>query len=82
MGTWRREGIECTLHRPHPAVLEEEPVVGFKVFTGPRWVADFVLGVVAFNEVLHDATGLEQSDLLPVGELVRQGGDTPVGVER
>lgn len=37
--------------------------------------------VVLLGEVLQDATGLEQTDLLAVAEGVRQSGDATVGVD-
>jgi hypothetical protein len=42
---------------------------------------DLVVWVVLRDEVLQDATGLKQTDLLAVAEGVRQGGDAAVGVD-
>ena len=39
-----------------------------------------MLGVVSFDEVLHDGAGFEKPDGFTVGECVGDGGDTAVGV--
>ena len=44
-------------------------------------VADFVLGVVFGDEVLHYGAGFEKPDGFPVGEGVGEGGDAAVGVD-
>jgi vesicle coat complex subunit len=51
------------------------------ILPGSSWVADLVLGIVAINKVLHDASTLEQSDRLAIRERVGQGGDAAIGVD-
>jgi hypothetical protein len=40
-----------------------------------------VLGIVALDQVLHDASRLEQVDGLAISELVGQGGYAAIGVD-
>ena len=63
-----REVVCLPLHGADARVHEVQPVVGFVVFAGALRVGDFVGGVVLLDEVLQDAAGFEEADLLPVGE--------------
>ncbi len=70
-----------TLHRTHASVLEEQPVVHLIPPTTTLGVRDLVLGIVAFNQILHDTARLKQIDGLAIGELVCQGWNAAIGVD-
>jgi len=40
-----------------------------------------MIGIVLLNQVLKDTSTLEQADQFAIGEGVREGGDTAVGVD-
>lgn len=40
-----------------------------------------MVGIISVDEILHDGAALEQADLLAIGEGVRQGWNTPIGVD-
>ena len=75
------EMVGLSLHRAHAAVQEEKPVVDFIALAGTLGVGDLVLRVVLLDEVLQDGTGLEEADLLAVGEGVSHGWDAAVRVD-
>jgi hypothetical protein len=58
-----------------------QPVRHLDVLSRTFGVTDLVLGVVAVDEVLHNAAAFEQADRLAVGESVRQSWDAAVGVD-
>jgi hypothetical protein len=70
-----------SLHRAHSSVLEEEPVV--RLIPLPRALrkANLVFGIIAFHQVLHDASRLEEIDWFAVGEGVSQCWNAPIGVD-
>jgi len=70
-----------SLHRPHPRVLEKQPIVRLIPFACALRIADFVVFVVPGDEILHNRPRLEKVDLLSIGELVCQGWDTAVRVD-
>ena len=70
-----------TLHRSKAGVLVKQPIVHLVVLASPLGVRDLVLGVVTLNEILHDASRLEQVDGLAIGELVGQGRNAAIGVD-
>lgn len=70
-----------TLHRSYAGVLKEEPVVHLIPLAGALGIRDLVLGIVALNEVLHDASRLEQVDGLTISELVGQCRNTTIRVD-
>jgi hypothetical protein len=43
---------------------------------------DLVLRVIAINQVLHDASRLEEIDRVAIGEGVGQGGNAAIGINR
>lgn len=76
-----REVVSLALHGTNAGVLEEQPVVHLVVFAGALGEGDLVVGVILLCQVLQNAAGLEQADLLAVTESVRQSGDAAVGVD-
>lgn len=76
-----REVVGLTLHGTDARVLEEQPVVHLVVFAAALGEGDLVVGVVLLRKVLEDAAGFEEADLLAIGESVRQGRDTTIGVD-
>ena len=51
------EEAGCTnLHRTHTCVQEIEPIVYFVGFSGSLGIADEVLGIILFDEILHNRT--------------------------
>lgn len=75
------EVVRLALHGPHARVLEEQPVGHLVVLARASRVGDLVVLVVLVDQVLEDASGLEDADLLAVGERVRDRGDASVGVD-
>jgi hypothetical protein len=69
------------LHWAYTGVHEKQPVVHLVVLPRAFGEADFVLCVVALNEVLHDATALEEIDSLAISEGVGQSWDSSIGVD-
>ena len=69
------------LHRPQSRVLEPRPVVHLVVLPGSPGIADLVVCVILFDEILEDGAGLEEADGLAVGEGVGDRGDAPVRVD-
>lgn len=67
---YRKAPTSLTLHWSQPSILKEQPVVHLIPLTATLGVRDLVLGIVTFNEVQHDASGLEQIDFLAVSEFV------------
>lgn len=64
--------VRLALHRADAGILVEEPIVDFVGFAGPGGVRDAMRrGVVLLDQVLQDTAGLEEADLLAVGEGVR-----------
>lgn len=70
-----------TLHGPYSSVLVEEPVVHLIPFTRSLWEADLVLGIVALDEVLHDASRFEKVDFFAIRERVGECWDASIGVD-
>lgn len=71
-----------TLHGTHTGILEVQPVVRLIPLTATFGIRDLVLRIVALNQVLHDASRLEQVDGLSVSELVSQCRDAAIGIDR
>lgn len=69
------------LHRSYTGVLKEEPIVHLVPFSRAFGIANLIIGVVAFNEVLHDASRLEQVDSLTISELVCQRRNATIWVD-
>ena len=44
-------------------------------------IADLVLSIVAFDEVLHDRPRLEEIDGFPIGESVSERWNAPIGID-
>lgn len=57
------------------------PVVHLVVLPGPLGVGHLVVRIVTVHEILHDRAALEEPDGRPVGELVRQRRNSPIGVD-
>lgn len=67
--TNRYFGLTClSLHWAYTGVHEEQPVVHLVVLPCALGETDLVLCVVALDEILHDATALEEVDGLAVSE--------------
>lgn len=83
LGRVAHEVVRLALHRPQPRVLEERPVHHLVVLArAPRETDLVLLLVVLVDQVLENAPGLEQPDLLPVGgERVGQGRNAPVRID-
>lgn len=57
------------------------PAVRLVILTRTRGIRDLVISIIAVDEVLHDGAALEQADRAAISEGIRQGRDTPVGVD-
>ena len=68
----RREGSKVTC---------AHPVIDLPVFLSISGVRDLVVLVVPVHQILHDGTALKQPDGRAIGEGVRQGRETPIGVD-
>lgn len=75
------EVVRLALHGAHARVLEEQPVDHLVVLARAGRVRDLVVLVVLVDQVLQDASRLEDADLLAVCERVRNRGDASVGVD-
>ena len=51
------------------------------MFTTPCWERNPVILVISLNEILHDRTTLEHTNLLAIGESIRQSGNASVGID-
>jgi hypothetical protein len=69
------------LHRSNTCVLEEKPIVHLIPLAATLGVRDLVLGIIALNQVLHDASRLEQIDCLAIGKFVGKGRNSAIGVD-
>lgn len=58
--------VRLALHRAHTGVLVEEPVVDLVVFRCTARIGDLVVVVVLLDEVLEDAAGFKEVDLLAI----------------
>lgn len=65
---WGVKLTSLALHRTYTGVLEEQPIVHFEPLARSLGETNLVLGVVALDEVLHDAAGFEEVDGFAVGE--------------
>ena len=43
-------------------------------------IRHLVLSIISVHQILQHRTRLKYSDLFPIGELVRHGGDSSIGV--
>ena len=57
------------------------PVVGFVVFSRAMRIRDLVVLVVPVDQVLHDGAALKEADAASIVEVVRQGGNPPIGID-
>lgn len=70
-----------TLHRSHARILEPQPVVHLVILPRSLRVRDLVILVVLLSQILKDASGLEETNLLAIGERVRDSGNTSIGID-
>lgn len=75
------EVVSLPLHGTQTAHLPEQPALGLVVLLAALRVRDLLILVVAFDQVLHDGSRLEQGDGRAVLELVGQSGNAAVGVD-
>lgn len=62
-------------------MLEVNPIVHLIVLAGALRVGNLVVLVVLLDQVLKDASGLEEPDFLTVGKGIRESGDTSIGID-
>lgn len=80
LGSVAREMVCLALHGTDTGIHEVQPADSLVVLASTLGVGDLVVFVILFRQVSQDAAGLEQTDLLAIGEGVGQGGDTAIGV--
>lgn len=69
------------LHGSDSSILEEQPIVHFIPFSGAFGVADVVICVVLFHQILHNGTRFEEVDCFTVGEGVGQRWNAAIWVD-
>lgn len=60
--------------------MEKQPVVHLIPLPRALGIANLVLGIIPLDQVLHDASRLEEVDRLSVGEFISQGRNASIGV--
>lgn len=64
------EVVRLALHGSDAGILEVQPADGLVVLAGAPGVGDLVVLVVLLGQIGEDAAGLEEPDLLAVGECI------------
>lgn len=70
-----------TLHWAYTCVHEKQPVVHLVVLPRAFGETDLVLCIVALDEVLHDATALEEVDRFAISEGICQSWNPAIRVD-